>query len=61
MIRAATRLTVGRVEGSGWSAREEKDLWGSGGGQKLAHSRKSDHTIAFSTARAAGWGLRLRP
>ena len=37
-------------------------VWkGSGGGQKLAHSRKSDQTIAVSTARAAGWGLRLWP
>ena len=36
-------------------------VWqGSGGGHELAHSRKSDQTIAFSTARAAGWGLRLR-
>ena len=37
-------------------------VWkGSGGGQKLAHSEESDHTIASSTARAAGFGLRLRP
>ena len=37
-------------------------VWkGSGGGQKLAHSEESDHTIASSTARAAGLGLRLRP
>ena len=45
----------GRVicaRGKGW--------YGSGGGHKLAHSRKSDQTIASSTARAARWDLRLR-
>ena len=41
------------ARGKGW--------YGSGGGQKLAHSEESDHTIANSTARAAGLGLRLRP
>ena len=39
----------------------KKGWYGSGGGHKLAHSRKSDQTIAVSTARAAGWGLRLWP
>ena len=38
-----------------------KVWYGSGGGHELAHSRKSDHAIASSTARAAGWGLRLWP
>ena len=33
----------------------------SGGGPELAHSEESDHTITSSTARAAGWGLRLGP
>ena len=37
-----------------------KVWYGSGGGHELAHSRKSDHAIAFSTARAASRGLRLR-
>ena len=37
-----------------------KRWYGSGGGHELAHSRKSDQTIASSTARAARWGLRLR-
>ena len=37
----------------------KKGWYGSGGGHKLAHSRKSEQTIAVSTARAAGWGLRL--
>ena len=37
-------------------------VWqGSGDGPELAHSEESDHTIASSTAGAAGWGLRLRP
>ena len=36
-----------------------KAWYRSGGGHELAHSRKNDHAIAFSTARAAGWGLRL--
>ena len=37
-------------------------VWqGSGGGPELAHSGKSDHAIAVSTARAAGRGLRFRP
>ena len=37
-----------------------KGWYGSGGGHKLAHSGKSDQTIASSTARAASRGLRLR-
>ena len=37
-------------------------VWhGSGGGHKLAHSRRSDHAIASSTAHAVGRGLRLKP
>ena len=36
-----------------------KGWYGSGVGRELAHSRKNDHAIASSTARAAGWGLRL--
>ena len=36
-------------------------VWqGSGGGPELAHSGKSDHAIAVSTARAAASGLRFR-
>ena len=38
-----------------------KGWYGSGGGHELAHSRECDHSIASSTARAAGWGLRLWP
>ena len=38
-----------------------KVWYGSGGGHELAHSRKSDHAIASSTARAADRGSRLRP
>ena len=46
----------------GWSVREERcGRQGSGGGHELAHSGKSDHAIAVSTARAAGRGLRFRP
>ena len=37
----------------------EKVWQGSGGGHELAHSGKSDHAIASSTARAAVRALRL--
>ena len=39
----------------------EKVWQGSGGGYGLAHSGKSDHVIASSTARAAVRALRLWP
>ena len=41
------------ARGKGW--------YGSGGGYELAHSGRSDHAIASTTARAASRGLRLRP
>ena len=67
MIKVNVGVDVGSLEvccGEGRGKRvvcARGKVWqGSGGGHELAHSRKSDQTIASSTARAARWGLRLR-
>ena len=67
-IEVDVGLNIGSPEACCGEGRGERvvcargKVWhGSGGGHELAHSGKSDHAIAVSTARAAGRGLRFRP